>query len=69
MAMFIYISSEWFTMGCRVIKVFYDMITSPLMKLLGIYEFSRVNKQIRNWEGIKEFSEIKKIEIMVNKDS
>ena len=41
------------------------LITSPLR----IYEFSRVNKQIRNWEGIKEFSEIKKIEIMVNKDS
>ena len=56
-------------MGCRVIKVFYDMITSPLMKLLGIYEFSRVNKQIRNCEGIKKFSELKKIEIMVNKDA
>ena len=41
------------------------------MDLLGIYQFSRVKKQTRTWEGIKELFELKKIEQtdMVNKDA
>ena len=41
------------------------------MELLGIYQFSRVKKQTRTWEGIKELFELKKIEQtdMVNKDA
>ena len=41
------------------------------MELLGIYQFSRVKKQTRTWEGIKELFELKKIELayMVNQDA
>ena len=51
--------------------VFYDMITYPLMELLGIYPFSRVKKQTRTWKGIKELFELKKIELtyIVNRDA
>lgn len=71
MALAAYINSEWFALGCRVIKVFYDMITSPLMELLGIDDFSKVKNKDRNWEGIKDFFELKKSELreMVSREA
>ena len=40
-------------------KIFYDMLTSPLMELLGIDNFSQVKRADRNWEGIREFFVVK----------
>ena len=59
MALSIYLNSEWFLLGCRVIKKFYDMLTSPLMELLGIDEFSNIKRKDRNWVGIRDFFDTK----------
>ena len=54
-----YISSEWFSLGCKIMKIFFDMITSPLMEFLGIDNFAQVKRADRNWEGIREFFVVK----------
>ena len=40
-------------------KIFFDMIASPLMEFLGIDNFVQVKRADRDWEGIREFFVVK----------
>ena len=50
-----YVTCEWFTVGCQVIKVFNDILIQPLQELLGIDKYYKIKREDRSWTGIKDF--------------
>ena len=54
-----YINSEWFELGCKIYKVFDDLLVRPLCDILGIDNFGKQERDDRNWSGVKIFFENK----------
>ena len=63
LALTAYFQSDWFTMGCRVYSTFESIIIKPLCVLLGIDANKSVNREDRNWIGVKVFFETKLTEL------
>ena len=49
-----FVSSDWFLTCCDVAKYFYDEITIPIKKLIGMDEFKKTKSDQRSWSGIRE---------------
>ena len=54
-----YINSEWFELGCKIYRVFDDLLVRPLCDILGIDNFGKQDRDDRNWSGVKIFFENK----------
>ena len=54
LAVYNFIRSDWFLTCCKVAKCFYDEITIPIKKLIGMDEFKETKSDQRSWTGIKK---------------
>ena len=56
-AMSTYINSEWFELACQVYTVFGQEVIQPLCDILGIDAGGNIQREDRNWSGVKLFYE------------
>ena len=54
-AMSVYINSEWFELACQVYTVFGQEVIQPLCDILGIDTGGNIQREDRNWSGVKLF--------------
>ena len=45
-----YLSSEWFSTGCKIFKSIGYLIINPLCDILGIDDFGKTKLDDRNWQ-------------------
>lgn len=58
-----FIRSDWFSMGCSVYKIFSDILITPLCQILGIDKHGKIQRDDRNWKGMKVFFSTKLLQL------